>query len=114
MKPTKVTRAHVCLPRYWTGYFYKRPDQIRFGSDLLRGVTLVQSFETKKDAEEACKQLRREYPSTWGNEAPDGRVLEVFDMAEFRFDPAGHERDHADMAAYYDEYARDHMGDGST
>lgn len=88
MTPEKVSRATVTLRRFWTGT-HGTPDTYTG----IRPIRLVQSFESRKDADAACAEIRRSHPH-WAEQG-----LRVFDMAECILQP---ECLMSDNVAYYD------------
>jgi hypothetical protein len=88
MTPDKVSRHAVTIRRFWTGVFGLPNDYTK-----IRPIRLVQSFETRKDAEAACRQLRHDYPH-WADQG-----LRVFDLAECILQP---ECLMSDSSAHYD------------
>lgn len=98
---TSITRSTVSVPRWWTGEYSDAVEPPRCGSDLVRNVRLVQSFESRKDAEAAVVELSQY--ENW-----KGRIC-VIDIAEMRLMVSGSVEDHDKASAWYDDYAKRNM-----
>jgi hypothetical protein len=76
MTPEKVSRNAVTFRRFWTATFGAPHETTR-----IRPVRLVQSFESRKDAESACREICRNHPH-WKAEG-----MCVVDLADMITEP---------------------------